>query len=222
MGSEKAGLVQSESEEGSSADSSEETPSEDENNEEDDDDEDVTPGVTPDNQTDDKTNDQIQHNDFVDQIEQIKIDDKTEPKKEENENLPEKDENLENEISSVDSQNGINQEEDEEEEDDQEGEGNESDKANEDEDERYPAYIPRKGLFFLHDDRIDMDYPEGQSGAKMDLEASPEAPPEVDVDGKSGSEEEIGEVIEEAESLDTGITEEMDQEAERAMRAARK
>ena len=67
-----------------------------------------------------------------------------------------------------------------------------------------------------------MDYPEGQSGAKMDLEASPEAPPEVDVDGKSGSEEEIGEVIEEAESLDTGITEEMDQEAERAMRAARK
>jgi hypothetical protein len=77
-GSEKAGLVQSESEEGSedSAESSEE--SEGENSKEDDDDEDVTPGDNDnDKQTanDDKTKqDQIQ---LIDQIEQIKIEDKT-------------------------------------------------------------------------------------------------------------------------------------------------
>jgi hypothetical protein len=229
-GSEKAGLVQSESEEGSedSAESSEE--SEGENSKEDDDDEDVTPGDNDnDKQTanDDKTKqDQIQ---LIDQIEQIKIEDKTEAKKEENE----KNENLENEISSVDSQEGININNEEEDDDDEEGNDDDdednSDKANEDEDERHPAYIPRKGLFFLHDDRIDMDYPEGQSGAKMDLEASPEATIEVVGDGKggSGSEEENihGEIVEESESLEHpnhGIIEEMDQEAERAMRAARK
>ena len=31
------------------------------------------------------------------------------------------------------------------------------------------------GLFFLHDDRIDNDYPEGASGAKMDMEGRSEA-----------------------------------------------
>ena len=80
-----------------------------------------------------------------------------------------------------------------------------------------------KGLFFLHDDRIDNDYPEGQSGAKMDLEAQNEGLPtsEQNEEGQNATEEETAENIEDPDSNEV-IVEEMDQEAERAMRAARK
>ena len=79
---------------------------------------------------------------------------------------------------------------------------------------RHPAYIPRKGLFFLHDDRIDNDYPEGVTGPKMDLEVEQEENDEGEepVEKESEPEEQVQPVEEE----------EMDPEEERAMRAARK
>ena len=96
----------------------------------------------------------------------------------------------------------------------------ENDEANEDEDEHHPAYIPRKGLFFLHDDRIDNEYPEGVTGPKMDLEEQEvegelEEPEEVEPDVVAEGGEAEAEVAAE-------VPPELDQEAERAYRAARK
>merc|ERR1712131_369428 len=65
-----------------------------------------------------------------------------------------------------------------EEEGEEGDEADDAENANEDEDERHPAYIPRKGLFFLHDDRIDNDYPEGVTGPKMDFEVEEMDPEE--------------------------------------------
>lgn len=55
-----------------------------------------------------------------------------------------------------------------------EGEEGAKDRENDDEDEKHPAFIPRKGLFFLHDDRIDMEYEIAPSGPKMDIEVEQE------------------------------------------------
>ena len=97
----------------------------------------------------------------------------------------------------------------------------ENDEANEDEDEHHPAYIPRKGLFFLHDDRIDNEYPEGVTGPKMDLEeqeaeGEPEEPEDVEPDVVAEGE------VEPEVAAENSVPPELDQEAERAYRAARK
>merc|ERR1712131_400075 len=101
-----------------------------------------------------------------------------------------------------------------EEEGEEGDEADDAENANEDEDERHPAYIPRKGLFFLHDDRIDNDYPEGVTGPKMDLE--------VEQEEKEEDEERVEKESEPEETLQPAEDEEMDPEEERAMRAARK
>ena len=121
--------------------------------------------------------------------------------------------------------------------DDGEEEG-EDGEANEDEDERHPAYIPRKGLFFLHDDRIDNEYPEGVTGPKMDLEVeipvkAAQDVEEVEEDEQQEHEEPGEQIGNETEPMPkeefSGEVDEqqpnrveLDQEAERAYRAARK
>merc|ERR1711953_335285 len=151
-GSEKAGLAVSESEESMS---SEESSSEN-------DEKDEKPEVLVEDNVVKEVEKSEPEEELVDLIQEIELEKETETKKEENVEKVEDDANARSEISSVDSQDGIPGEE-----------ITDSDKANEDEDERHPAYIPRKGLFFLHDDRIDNEYPDGVTGAKMDLEAPP-------------------------------------------------
>merc|ERR1712227_26465 len=84
---------------------------------------------------------------------------------------------------------------------------------NEDEDERHPAYIPRKGLFFLHDDRVEMTYDEEVSGPKMD---------QVDQSGPPGSESPEEESDQNEEKEKDSISALEKQENERQERARRK
>lgn len=132
---------------------------------------------------------------------------------------------LEEEISSIVSEDRDEVVQNSQEDENVEGEAqDENDNANEDEDERHPAYIPRKGLFFLHDDRIDNDYPEGGTGAKMDLE--PVETVQVLTGEDRAEDDEIEKSSNEADSSSQVAIneqiEEMDPEEERAMRAARK
>jgi len=173
--------------------------------------------VSSESESDGEESDQSEAKEETEEIEKklesVKLEKSDNEAKDENEEInepeiasipsEERDEDVEEDLQA--SQDG-----EEEEGDDAE----DAENANEDEDERHPAYIPRKGLFFLHDDRIDNDYPEGVTGPKMDLE--------VEQEEKEEDEEPVEKESEPEEPVQPVEEEEMDPEEERAMRAARK
>merc|ERR1712235_196513 len=166
--------------------------------------------VSSESESDGEESDQSETKEETEEIEKklesVKLEKSDNEAKDENEEINEPEiASIPSEERDEDVEEDLQASQDGEEEGEEGDEADDAENANEDEDERHPAYIPRKGLFFLHDDRIDNDYPEGVTGPKMDLEVEQEE-----------KEEEPEETLQPAED------EEMDPEEERAMRAARK